>query len=78
VANLGSMRGIIGRLDNWIERRPWPIAVCAGVLMGVLLTTIELVLDDSPDWLFVILLTLAFTLMIGFKGQAQRRQRRQS
>jgi hypothetical protein len=77
VANIGGMRGIIRRLDNYAEARPWLTAACFGVLLASVLTTIEWIVDDSPDWLFPTLLTLPFALVVGFKGQAQRRQRRQ-
>ena len=72
------MRGIIRRLDTWGEARPWTTAACVGLPLVAVLTTIEWLVDDSPDWLFPILLTLPFALMIGFKGQAQRRRRHQS
>jgi hypothetical protein len=75
VAKISGMRGVIGWLDHWAEARPWLAASCVGALLALVLTTIEWMLDDSPDWLFPILLTLPFALMIGFKGQAQRRRR---
>jgi hypothetical protein len=69
------MRGVIRRLDQLVEARPWLTASCLGVLVAVTLLTLEWALDDSPDWLFPILLTLTLTLMVGFKGQSQRRRR---
>jgi uncharacterized membrane protein YfcA len=71
------MRGIVRTLDEWVESKPWLTAAGAGLVVGSGVFTIEWVLDDSPDWLFPVLLTLTFVLMVGFKGQAQRRQRRQ-
>jgi hypothetical protein len=75
LAKISGMRGVIRWLDHGAEARPWPAAICVGALLALVLTTIEWMLDDSPDWLFPILLTLPLTLMIGFKGQAQRRRR---
>jgi hypothetical protein len=75
VATIGAMGGIIERLDEWGEARPWLTAVCAGLVLAAILTTITLFLDDSPDWLFLILLSVTLTLASGFKGQAQRRRR---
>jgi hypothetical protein len=72
------MQGIIRRLDTWGEARPWLTAACVGLLLASVLTSIEWLIDDSPDWLFPILLSLPVALMIGFKGQAQRRRRSQS
>jgi hypothetical protein len=71
------MRGVIRRLDQWSEARPWLTASCVGGLMALVLITLEWVLDDSPDWLFPILLTVPFAVMMGFKGQSQRRRRDQ-
>jgi hypothetical protein len=39
------------------------------------LAVIEWGLDDTPDWLLVILLSLVLTVVWGFKGKAQRRRR---
>src|SRR5919201_4515906 len=50
VATIGAMGGIIERLDEWGEARPWLTAVCAGLVLAAILTTITLFLDDSPDW----------------------------
>jgi hypothetical protein len=69
------MRGVIHRLDEWSEARPWLTAVCAGLFLAAILVTIELLLDDTPDWLLTVMVTLALTLVWGFKGQAQRRRR---
>lgn len=75
VANIGAMPRIIERLDEWAEARPWLTAACAGLVLAAILTTVSLVLDDTPHWLLVIGMTLATTLAWGFKGQAQRRRR---
>jgi hypothetical protein len=77
VANIGAM-GIIERLDEWAEARPWLTAVCAGLVLAAILTTITLVLDDEPHWLLLVGLTLTTTLALGLKGQAQRRRRQGS
>jgi hypothetical protein len=77
VANIGGMRGIIRRLDDWVEARLWLTAAGVGVFLASVLTTIEWVLDDSPDWLLPILWSLPLALIVGFKGQAQRRRRDQ-
>jgi hypothetical protein len=69
------MPQIIGRLDEWAEARPWLAAVCAGLVVAAILTTITLVLDDTPNWLLLVGLTLTTTLSLGFKRQAQRRRR---
>jgi hypothetical protein len=57
------------------EARPWLSAICVGALLAAILATIGLVFFDSPDWLFLILLTVTMTFAWGFKGQAQRRRR---
>jgi len=31
--------------------RPWLAAVCTGLVLAAILTTIALVLDDTPSWL---------------------------
>jgi len=77
VANIGSMRGISRRLDDWIEANPWLAPSCTGVLLALVLTTLEWLLDDTPDWLFAILFSLTMAVMVGFKGQSQRRRRKQ-
>jgi hypothetical protein len=69
------MRGMIRRLDGWGEARPWLTATGAGGFLAVVLAAIEWGLDDTPDWLFVILLSVVLTVVWGFKGQAQRRRR---
>jgi hypothetical protein len=74
-ANIGGMRRVIQRLDEWGEERPWLTAVCASLVLAAILATIELVVDDTPDWLLTVALSLALTLAWGFKGQAQRRRR---
>jgi hypothetical protein len=67
------MRGVIQRLDEWGEARPWLTAVCAGLVLAAILATIELVVDDTPDWPLTVMLAVAMTLAWGFKGQFQRR-----
>jgi hypothetical protein len=74
-ASIGGMRRVIQRLDEWGEARPWLTAVWAGLVLAAILATIELVVDDTPDWLLTVALSLALTLAWGFKGQAQRRRR---
>jgi len=68
------MLGLSRRFTAWNEARPWLSAICAGALLAAILTTITLLLDDSPDWPFLILLTVTLTLAWGFKGQTQRRR----
>jgi hypothetical protein len=70
------MRGVIQRLDEWGDTRPWLTAVCAGLVLAAILVTIELVEDDTPDWLLTVGLVVAMTLAWGFKGQFQRRRSR--
>jgi predicted tellurium resistance membrane protein TerC len=77
LANIGGMRGISRRLDDWIEASPWVAAGCTGVLLALVLTTQEWLLDDTPDWLFAILFSLTMALGVGLKGQSQRRRRDQ-
>jgi len=55
--------------------RPWLAAVCTGLVLAAILTTIALVLDDTPSWLLLIGLTLSTTLALGSRGQAQGRRR---
>ena len=74
-ANIGGMRGVIHRIDAWGEARPWLTAICAGLVLAAILATIELVVDDTPDWLRTVGLVVAMTLVWGFKGQAQRHRR---
>jgi hypothetical protein len=76
VANIGAVRGVIRRLDEWGEARPWLTAACAGLVLAAILTSIGFVFFDSPDWLFLLLLTVPTTLAWGFKGQLQRRRSR--
>ena len=33
--------------------RPWLAAVCTGLVLAAILTTIALVLDDTPSWLLL-------------------------
>jgi hypothetical protein len=73
-ANIGGMRRVIQRLDEWGEARPWLTAICASLVLAATLAMIELVVDDTPDWLLTVALSLAVTLAWGFKGQAQRRR----
>jgi membrane protein implicated in regulation of membrane protease activity len=72
------MLGLSRGFTAWSEERPWLAAICAGVLLAAILAAIGLVLFDSPDWPFLLLLALTMTLAWGFKGQAQRRRRRRS
>jgi hypothetical protein len=69
------MLGLSRRFNDWSEARPWLTAIGVGVLLAAILATIGFVLFDSPDWPFLLLLTVAMTLAWGFKGQAQRRRR---
>jgi hypothetical protein len=50
------------------EARPWLTATGAGVFPAVVLAAIEFGLDDTPDWLFAILLSLMLTLTWGLQG----------
>jgi hypothetical protein len=63
------MRDISGRLNHWSETRPWLFAIGVGMLLAAILTTIGFVLFDSPDWLFLLLLTVTVTLAWGFRGK---------
>lgn len=70
------MLGLSGRLNAWSEARPWLFAICVGLLLTAILATIGLVFFDSPDWPFLLLLSVTMTLAWGFKGQLQRRRSR--
>jgi hypothetical protein len=75
-ATIGAMPRIIGRLDEWGEARPWLTAAGAGLVLAAILATVALVLDDTPNWLLLIGLTVSMTLALGFKGRRQRRRSR--
>jgi hypothetical protein len=71
------MRGVIQQLDQWGEARPWLTAIGSGLFLAALLAAITLLLDDTPNWLYVILLSLGMTLAwgLGFNRQFRRRPR---
>jgi hypothetical protein len=69
------MLSLSRRFTAWNEARPWLSAICVGLLLAAILATIGLVFFESPDWPFLILLTVTMTLAWGIKGQAQRRRR---
>ena len=45
-------------------------------IIAAILATVALVLDDTPNWLLLIGLTVSMTLALGFKGRRQRRRSR--